>query len=62
MLQETFLEAWRNATRYNPERADLAGWLVTIARSRAVDRLREGGEGTGNDAPHPAGMSGFDAL
>jgi RNA polymerase sigma-70 factor, ECF subfamily len=40
VLQETFLEAWRNATRYNPQRADLAGWLVTIAKSRAVDRLR----------------------
>ena len=40
VLQETFLEAWRNATRYNPERAQLAGWLTTIAKSRALDRLR----------------------
>jgi RNA polymerase sigma-70 factor (ECF subfamily) len=40
VLQETFLELWRSATRYQPERAALSAWVATIARSRAIDRLR----------------------
>ena len=43
LVQETFLEAWRRATQYQPERANLAAWLVTIAKSRAIDRLRSRG-------------------
>jgi RNA polymerase sigma-70 factor (ECF subfamily) len=40
LVQETFLEAWRRATQYEPARATPAGWLITIARSRAIDRAR----------------------
>lgn len=43
VVQETFLEAWRRASQYQPERADLAAWLLTIVRSRAIDRLRSRG-------------------
>lgn len=43
LVQETFLEAWRRAAQYQPERANIAAWLVTIARSRTIDRLRAKG-------------------
>jgi RNA polymerase sigma-70 factor, ECF subfamily len=41
VLQEAFLQVWRDAGRYNPERATPRGWLLLIARSRALDRLRK---------------------
>ena len=41
VLQEAFLQVWRDADRYNPERATPRGWLLLIARSRALDRLRK---------------------
>jgi len=43
VVQETFLEAWRRAEQYQPERANVAAWLLTITRSRAIDRLRSRG-------------------
>ena len=43
VLQEAFLEAWRRAEQYQPERANVAAWLITIGRSRAIDRLRANG-------------------
>jgi RNA polymerase sigma-70 factor (ECF subfamily) len=39
-LQEAFLQVWQQADRYRPERASPRGWLLMIARSRALDRLR----------------------
>jgi len=38
--QQVFLEAWQRAERYDPERGGLLGWLLAIARSRAIDHLR----------------------
>jgi RNA polymerase sigma-70 factor, ECF subfamily len=40
VLQEVFLQVWRQADRYRPERSTPRGWLLMLARSRALDRLR----------------------
>ena len=40
VLQEAFLQVWEQADRFRPERASPRGWLLLIARSRALDRLR----------------------
>jgi RNA polymerase sigma-70 factor (ECF subfamily) len=38
--QQVFLEVWQRAPSYDPERASVLTWIMTIARSRAVDELR----------------------
>ena len=40
ILQDAFLQAWNEASRYRPERGSVRGWLLMIARSRAIDILR----------------------
>ena len=39
VVQRTFLDVWRFAPSYDPERR-FSGWLFTIARRRALDTLR----------------------
>jgi RNA polymerase sigma-70 factor, ECF subfamily len=40
LVEETFWQAWRQAGRYDASRGGISGWLVVIARSRALDRVR----------------------
>jgi RNA polymerase sigma-70 factor, ECF subfamily len=40
VLQEIFLQIWKEATHYSPKAGKPLGWVVTIARRRAIDRLR----------------------
>ena len=40
VLLEVFWEIWERARRYQPERSSPLTYLVTVARSRALDRLR----------------------
>ena len=40
VLQEAFLEVWRRAREFDPARGGLETWVMTIARTRAIDRKR----------------------
>ena len=40
LLQDVYLEVWRKVSRYDVGRGTPVAWLVTLTRSRAIDRLR----------------------
>src|SRR2546423_1179957 len=40
VLQETFVKAWTSATMFDAMRGSEVAWLISIARSRGIDRLR----------------------
>jgi RNA polymerase sigma-70 factor (ECF subfamily) len=41
ILQDIFYQLWRTASRFDPSRGSLPGWLTVIARNRAISRLRK---------------------
>ena len=43
VLQEVYITIWRRADRYDAGRAGVMAWISTIARNRAIDRLRSRG-------------------
>jgi len=40
VLQEVFLQVWRAPGRFEASRGSALTWLLVLARSRAIDRLR----------------------
>lgn len=40
VMQEIFLQIWREADRFDAARASVKTWVFTIARSRSLDRYR----------------------
>src|SRR3569833_1807009 len=57
ILQESFLKIWRNAVRFNPNRASAMTWMAAIVRHTAIDRRRGGrrpGGGRGGARAGPA--------
>jgi RNA polymerase sigma-70 factor (ECF subfamily) len=38
--QQVFLEVWQKASSFDPDRGSLLTWIMTIARSRAIDHSR----------------------
>ena len=59
VLQEAWLQVWRRVVTYDPRRGTVAAWLLTVARSRALDRYRslssrKRAENEENVEPQPA--------
>lgn len=40
ILQDIFIQLWRNPQRFDSSRGSLGAWLAVIARHRAIDQLR----------------------
>jgi len=59
ILHDVLLQVWEQGDRYNPNERGLRGLLVTLARRRALDRLRRRGayrratEGLKQDVDNP---------
>jgi RNA polymerase sigma-70 factor (ECF subfamily) len=49
VTQEVLLEIWRTAVHYDPDKGSAAGWAMTIARRRAIDRVRSSAASTARD-------------
>jgi RNA polymerase sigma-70 factor (ECF subfamily) len=55
VLQDVYVSVWRRAGSFDPARASPITWLATIARNRAIDRLRSR-RSQGSSAPVEAIM------
>ena len=49
-LQDVYTSVWKRAGNFDPARAAAMTWLITLARNRAIDRLRQRREGPLDDA------------
>src|SRR5262245_58331944 len=54
VLGDVFLDLWRRPDRYDPDRGGVAAYLVTLARTRAIDRLRAGVRRRARETEAPA--------
>lgn len=41
LLQDVFMEIWNQAKKFSPKKGKPLGWMVTMARRRAIDGLRK---------------------
>jgi RNA polymerase sigma-70 factor (ECF subfamily) len=56
ILQDVFLRVWNNAASFSPEAGSAMAWLITIARNRAIDVIRQKAPllaVSAGDKPHP---------
>jgi RNA polymerase sigma-70 factor (ECF subfamily) len=49
ILQDIFYQLWRTASQFDPSRGSLPGWLMVIARNRAISRLRHHNPAAGEE-------------
>ena len=51
VTEDVFWQAWRQALRFDRRRGPVMAWLLTLARSRALDHLRRGDEALSHPDP-----------
>lgn len=56
VLQEAYVTVWQRGMTFNPAKAGALTWLVTLARNKAIDRLRQ------HHDPHIEHGSEIDAI
>lgn len=67
VLTDVFFQCWKGAAGFDPTRGTVASWLITLCRSRAIDRLRARGRRDASlaalqqDASYPAAASSGEA-
>jgi RNA polymerase sigma-70 factor, ECF subfamily len=49
ILQDIFYQLWRRASEFDASRGSLAGWLMVIARNRAISQLRHHNPAAGEE-------------
>ncbi len=49
VTQEVFLEIWQSASRFEPNKGKAMTWILTMARRRAIDRIRSSQAGRDRD-------------
>jgi RNA polymerase sigma-70 factor, ECF subfamily len=49
ILQDIFYQLWRSAGQFDESRGSLPGWLMVIARNRAISRLRKRNPAAGEE-------------
>jgi RNA polymerase sigma-70 factor (ECF subfamily) len=49
VAQEVLLEVWRTAGRFDPAKGAAEAWVLTMARRRAIDRVRSAAAGTARE-------------
>jgi len=49
ILQDIFYQLWRTASQFDASRGSLPGWLMVIARNRAISRLRHHNPAAGEE-------------
>ncbi len=49
ILQDIFYQLWRTAGQFDASRGSLPGWLLVIARNRAISRLRRHNPASGEE-------------
>lgn len=52
VVSDVYVQVWRDAYRYDDERGKVLGWLLVIARSRALDLLRRQDEAFSHPEPY----------
>ncbi|WP_233859911.1 sigma-70 family RNA polymerase sigma factor [Paraburkholderia sp. HD33-4] len=67
ILQEVYVTVWQRANTFDPSRSSAMTWLVTLARNRTIDRLRQHRESLwdddesepeiADDTPSPAALA-----
>lgn len=49
VLQEIYVAIWQRADQFDPGRGTAMTWLISLARNKSIDRLRQSREMTGQD-------------